>query len=941
MVAGSLGAKGGPFLCRGAARGRETALAVGSGGTILRSLDGGTTWSPVATGTEAQLRSVALPTEGETALAVGWGGILLRSTDGGATWSPATSVTNSDLFCVALSADGKTALAAGGYRTILRSTDGGTTWSAASDTAESLSSIAVSSIAVSADGKMALAAGGKGTILRSTNGGTTWSPAATGTAEGPLYVALSADGKTALAVGEKGTILRSSDGGTTWSAAASGTTAVLRSVALSADGKTALAVGEQGTILRSTDGGTTWSPAASGTTAELRSAALSTGGKTALALGQGGTVLRSSDGGIAWSAPLLRRAPPRIAWLLWGAGFLALLPAFVALPSINPPSRDIAQLLATDRPLRKGDQDATGQADYLAAQIGSFLRNTQTAPPITIAITGSWGSGKSSVLSRLRDDLVAGGQRPVWFNAWHRQGEESMLAALMQAVRVQAVPSWWSLAGLDVRVRLLLARVRSNPVAWLLVLLLLAGVMGFTAAARWPTPAEAMVPLHGLLKDGKFADAGLKLLLVLGWPLTILVGLLIVIGGLRDRLSSAGLDPGRLLAATGRATRWRDLGVQLAFRDRFQQALSEVTAALDQRTLTILIDDLDRCRPDQIAEVLEAINFLTDADGCFVMFGFARPQVLAGIGLANREIAAELEGGEDTPEIRRAYAEDYLRKLIQMEVPVPRFKAPAAERLVDTASKIGTEFRPVHAWLPALGGLCLLLWVAIGMWGGERLYSAAEEAWNAAATLSTVPTAEPAPVKAAQPSNPPPPGRAASPREPISSYFYPGASAPLPLWTLLVILLALGFAALAAAIEARRPHATSDDDSKDFTDALHHWAVAAYEVRQSPREMKRFLNRLRFAAAGRAPDLPDDILVGLAVLKHAGADAEIAGISESGATRLSAAIDSRANSCPMFAHIREAPDPAALASSGLPPFDPSPAQTETFFALWEGVRVEG
>jgi hypothetical protein len=441
----------------------------------------------------------------------------------------------------------------------------------------------------------------------------------------------------------------------------------------------------------------------SGTAAALTSVALSADSKTALAVGNSSTILRSLDRGDTWSPPPLSRAPPWISWLLWAGGLLALIPAFVALPPVKPSPRDIAQLLATDRPLRKGDQDATGQADQLAAQIGSFLRNAQTAPPLTIAITGDWGSGKSSVLSRLRDDLVEGGQRPVWFNAWHRQGEESMFAALMQAVRAQAVPSWWSFAGLDARVRLLLSRVRSNPLAWLLVILLIAGIMGFAVGAQWPTPAEALAPLHGLLKEGKLADAGLKLLLALGWPLTVLVGLLIIIGGLRDRLSSAGLDPGRLLTAAGRATRWRDLGTQLAFRDRFKESLSEVTSALGRRTLTILIDDLDRCRPDQIAEVLEAINFLTDADGCFVAFGFARPQVLAGIGLANREIAAELVGAEDTATIRKAYAEDYLRKLIQIEVPVPNFNAPAAERLVDTASDFATEPSPVRAWLPALG----------------------------------------------------------------------------------------------------------------------------------------------------------------------------------------------------------------------------------------------
>ena len=91
----------------------------------------------------------------------------------------------------------------------------------------------------------------------------------------------------------------------------------------------------------------------------------------------------------------------------------------------------------------------------------------------------------------------------------------------------------------------------------------------------------------------------------------------------------------------------------------------------------------------------------------------------------------------------------------------------------------------------------------------------------------------------------------------------------------LILLPVLGAAALATALVARRPQGTDDDDSERFSKALHHWAVAAYEVRRSPREMKRFLNRLRFTAAGRTSNLPDDTLVGLAVLKHAGAGAEL------------------------------------------------------------------
>jgi hypothetical protein len=439
------------------------------------------------------------------------------------------------------------------------------------------------------------------------------------------------------------------------------------------------------------------------------------------------------------------------------------------------------------------------------------------------------------------------------------------------------------------------------------------------------------------------------LLLAFGWPLTILVALLLTIGALRDRLSSAGLDPGRLLAAAGKATHWRDLGVQLAFRDRFKQALSEVTAALGKRTLIILIDDLDRCRPDQIAEVLEAINFLSDTDGCFVAFGFARPQILAGIGLANREIAAELSGAEDTPQTRQSYAEDYLRKLIQIEVPVPRFNAPAAERLVETASDLATEPRPVRAWLPALSGLGLLLLAGLGMLSGHHLYSVLENAWNAPVPIPTEPIAQvpsKAPVSSISQITPRPGSVEAVSQPMTSAYLHPGDSAPWPRWVLFLFIPALGLGILAAILEGYRPHPRSDDDSERFTKALRHWAVAAYEVRQSPREMKRFLNRLRFAAAGRVVELPDDILVGLAVLHHAEAQADLANIVVQGPSQLRAAVAKRAeiekqeNSSRVFGLIHKALAQRSLAASGLPPFKPTSSQVQTFLALWEGVKAE-
>jgi hypothetical protein len=200
------------------------------------------------------------------------------------------------------------------------------------------------------------------------------------------------------------------------------------SVAFAPDGRGALAAGFGGTLLRSGDGGSSWQPVASGTKQTLSSVAFAPDGRGALAVATGGTLLRSGDGGSSWHRLEHKRGPAAICWLLWALGFLLVFPSFVSLAPEPRPPGDMAQIFATDRPLLAGDTDVAGAAGF-AGQIASFLQNPRTEPPLTIAITGAWGSGKSSVLSRLTDALKAKGSRPVWFNAWHHQGEENLFAA--------------------------------------------------------------------------------------------------------------------------------------------------------------------------------------------------------------------------------------------------------------------------------------------------------------------------------------------------------------------------------------------------------------------------------------------------------------------------------------------------------------------------------
>src|SRR5229473_129897 len=73
----------------------NTATAVGTLGTIVRTTDGGATWAVQTSGTTNTLTGVSF-VDANIGTVVGAWGTILRTTDGGATWTPQWSGT--DLF---------------------------------------------------------------------------------------------------------------------------------------------------------------------------------------------------------------------------------------------------------------------------------------------------------------------------------------------------------------------------------------------------------------------------------------------------------------------------------------------------------------------------------------------------------------------------------------------------------------------------------------------------------------------------------------------------------------------------------------------------------------------------------------------------------------------------------------------------------------------------
>lgn len=97
--------------------------AVGDAGRVLKSVDGGATWSAQSSGTGQSLNGIhfANPTTG---MAVG-DGVVLTTTNGGSTWTATTIAWTLNDVC---SPDGTTWLACGTDGTVVVSTDLGINW---------------------------------------------------------------------------------------------------------------------------------------------------------------------------------------------------------------------------------------------------------------------------------------------------------------------------------------------------------------------------------------------------------------------------------------------------------------------------------------------------------------------------------------------------------------------------------------------------------------------------------------------------------------------------------------------------------------------------------------------------------------------------------------------------------------------------------------------
>jgi hypothetical protein len=246
------------------------------------------------------------------------------------------------------------------------------------------------------------------------------------------------------------------------------------------------------------------------------------------------------------------------------------------------------------------DAPVSGSGDLLGFRryidpLVSVITNPRTQTPFTIGVFGSWGSGKSTLLTMLDERLVGD------------HGE--------RFVRVHFNP-WVH---------------RREPQMLLPLLNALHAELNADPAHRFAGTVKRL----GTIMLTLAADEALKRI-TLGAADVEKIGRLS-----RQYAEQRGLidsQTGRLRAALQREA------------DRL--------AAQDRR-LIFFIDDLDRCEPDQIIDLLESVKLFLDLRNVFVVIAIAKEVVDRGISVKYRSF--------DLPDDRRAaIGDEYLDKMIQL-----------------------------------------------------------------------------------------------------------------------------------------------------------------------------------------------------------------------------------------------------------------------------------
>jgi photosystem II stability/assembly factor-like uncharacterized protein len=310
-----------------------TCIAVGDGGTVLKSTNMGNTWSRLYTGTMLDFTSLFFINP-DTGFIVGnsdeWSaGKILKTTDGGLAWTETYPPYPEMLYSICFT-DASTGYV-GGLSYFFKTGDGGNSWEyvnsinnevdcifftdhetgyipqgdlmkttdAGNTWVNQVQGLGFFTIFFTTKDKGYAPSYWDKNIYKSTDAGSNWSmvPSTTNRTITSLYFPDTLHG---FGVGDSGVIIKTTDEGNNWSTISPGSGPNLLSLSfLNAD--SGMTVGQYGTIIQTLDQGNTWNPKSSSLTFDNLGSISFPSSNTGYVTGENGTILKTTNAGSSWN----------------------------------------------------------------------------------------------------------------------------------------------------------------------------------------------------------------------------------------------------------------------------------------------------------------------------------------------------------------------------------------------------------------------------------------------------------------------------------------------------------------------------------------------------------------------------------------------------------------------------------------------------------------
>jgi len=310
---------------------------------------------------------------------------------------------------------------------------------------------------------------------------------------------------------------------------------------------------------------------------------------------------------------------------------------------------------------RAADRDLLDFSPYTGTLL-DIIRDPATEGPLVIGLFGTWGSGKTSLMKFVQDELQRDPARKfrlAWFDAWKYEKEDALWRALL--LRVIDNLRDRSNEGRDVTeepFRTDISRLEER----------------LYRDVEWQEKGGLTIDFPKLA--GGLAAMAVRL------PFALLPGVAAEAVKAAQAAIGEGKDVGSVLGAFDRRV-IEHHQAQLRSIEQFQHEfgrLVETRVVAQSRRLVVFVDDLDRCLPEKAIEVLEAIKLFLDVKGCIFLLGLDQEVVTRGIKVKYRDFAVdEGEGSEKRIPIDGA---NYLEKIIQLPFRLPKIEPHAMQPFV-------------------------------------------------------------------------------------------------------------------------------------------------------------------------------------------------------------------------------------------------------------------